>query len=184
MPGCSITAGYAIPCKDYVGGIKKIYLGELADFETGVTITSGSVSELPSASVYQWDLKPGSSSATQNVQSDPVAHTVFWEQVAEVVEAAIIRTAGDATDALNFESATRGRWVVFVQDQNDNIFMFGRVRGAEVTAGTIATGQGMGDANGYTFTFTANEDAPAPPLDDFTAVPFDNFVSITVVPGA
>jgi hypothetical protein len=181
MPGCTITAGRAIPCKDFVGGIKAIYFGNLADFATGVVITAGAVSDLPTASIYKYELKPGSSSFTENITADAVANTVFWEQVAEAALSAITETRGTATSRLELEAIARGRWVVFVQDENDNILMAGRIRGMDVTGGTTVTGQAHGDANGYTLTLTANESEPATICQDFTAVPFDNYINITVV---
>jgi hypothetical protein len=70
--------------------------------------------------------------------------------------------------------------IVFVQDNNDNIWMVGRMDGAEVTAMTTATGVAKGDLNGYTITFTAEEAHKAYRLESFTDFPFDNF-DVTVV---
>jgi uncharacterized protein GlcG (DUF336 family) len=75
----------------------------------------------------------------------------------------------------------KNRLVVFVQDNNDNIWMVGRMDGAEVTAASTATGVAKGDLNGYTVTFTAEEAHKAYRLESFSAVPFDNFAGITVV---
>lgn len=184
MAGCTITAGYGVPCKDYIGGIKALYFGALEDFATGVTITAGAVAELPTASIYKYDLKPGTGSYTDVPMGDAAAHTVYFEQTATAYFNALVLAKGVATERLDFEALARGRWVIFVQDSNDNIFMAGRIRGAELTSGDWTTGTGIGDANGYNCTFVATEAAPAPPLDDFTAVPFDNFAEITVVEAA
>jgi hypothetical protein len=74
----------------------------------------------------------------------------------------------------------KNRLAVFVQDNNDNIFMIGRNDGAEVTAMTTSTGVAKGDLNGYTVTITAEEPNKAYLLEPFTSVPFDNFDDITV----
>jgi hypothetical protein len=79
------------------------------------------------------------------------------------------------------ELVAKNRLVVFVQDNNDNIWMVGKADGAEVTAMTTATGVAKGDLNGYTITFTAEEAHKAYRLESFTSTPFDNFASITVV---
>jgi hypothetical protein len=79
------------------------------------------------------------------------------------------------------ELVGKNRLVVFVQDNNDNIWMIGRMDGAEVTAASTATGTVKGDLNGYTITFTAEEKSKAYRLESFTSIPFDNFSSITVV---
>ena len=43
--------------------------------------------------------------------------------------------------------------------------MMGRVNGADVTAGTVSTGNALGDFNGYNLTFTAQETSPPDFLD-------------------
>ena len=79
------------------------------------------------------------------------------------------------------ELIAKNRLVVFVQDNNNNIWMVGKVDGAEVTAASTMTGTAKGDMNGYTITFTADEANKAYRLESFTTTPFDNFASITVV---
>jgi len=54
-----------------------------------------------------------------------------------------------------------GRPHVFIVDQNDNVFLMGKENGADVTAGTVSTGNALGDFNGYNLTFTAMEKDPA-----------------------
>ena len=49
----------------------------------------------------------------------------------------------------------------------------------DVTGGSIATGSGMGEFNGYTLTFTGMEKVPANFLADTLSA-----VGFTVVPGA
>ena len=53
-----------------------------------------------------------------------------------------------------------GRPHIFVVDQNDNVFLMGKDNGADVTAGTVSTGNALGDFNGYNLTFTAMEKLP------------------------
>ena len=74
----------------------------------------------------------------------------------------------------------KNRLIVFVQDNNDNIWMVGRYDGAELTASTTSTGVAKGDLNGYTITLTAEEKDKAYRLESFTSTPFDNFPDIEV----
>jgi hypothetical protein len=82
------------------------------------------------------------------------------------------------------ELVAKNRLVVFVQDNNNNIWMVGKVDGAEVTAASTSTGTAKGDLNGYTITFTAEEANKAYRLESYASIPFDNFQSISVAPGS
>jgi hypothetical protein len=53
-----------------------------------------------------------------------------------------------------------GRPHVLVVDHNDNVFLMGKDNGADVTAGTVSTGNALGDFNGYNLTFTSMEKLP------------------------
>ena len=49
---------------------------------------------------------------------------------------------------------------VIIVDKNDNVFMMGLKEGADLSAGTVSTGNALGDFNGYNLTFTAQETSP------------------------
>ena len=55
---------------------------------------------------------------------------------------------------------------ILVEDNNGNVFLAGLEYGMDVTGGSIVTGSGMGEYNGYTLTFTGMEKVPANFLDD------------------
>jgi hypothetical protein len=175
---CELTAGFALDCKEGVGGIKAIYLQQLADFQTGVTVdaTSGEIDALPTASIYQFTLPKHTGSFTEEVQSSVENGTIFYTQT---VTATFFQLS--AARRKQLEIIAKNRLVCFVLDNNNNIWMVGKVDGAEVTAMSTATGTAKGDLNGYTITFTAEEKNKAYRLESYTTTPFDNFGSITVV---
>ena len=175
---CDLTAGFALDCKEGVGGIKAIFLQQLVDFQSGVTVdaTSEEIDGLPTASVYQYTLPKHTGSFTEEVQSSVENGTIFYTQT---VTATFFKLT--AARRKQLELVAKNRLVVFVQDNNDNIWMVGKVDGAEVTAASTATGTAKGDLNGYTITFTAEEAHKAYRLQSYSTTPFDNFASITVV---
>ena len=175
---CELTAGFTLDCKDGVGGIKAIYLQQLVDFQTGVTVdgTSGEIDGLPTASIYQFTLPKHTGSFTEEVASSVENGTIFYTQT---VTATFFQLS--AARRKQLEIIAKNRLVVFVLDNNNNIWMVGKVDGAEVTAMSTATGTAKGDLNGYTITFTAEEKNKAYRVESFASVPFDNFGSITVV---
>jgi hypothetical protein len=175
---CELTAGFALDCKDTIGGIKAIYLQQHADFLNGVTAdsTTEEIDALPTASIYKYICPKHTGGFTEEVASSVENGTIFYTQT---VTATFFKLSAPRRKQL--ELLGKNRLVVFVQDNNDNIWMVGRMDGAEVTAASTATGVAKGDLNGYTITLTAEEAHKAYRLESFSAVPFDNFGSITVV---
>ena len=175
---CELTAGFALDCKEGVGGIKAIFLQQLADFQSGVTVdaTSEEIDGLPTASVYQYTLPKHTGNFTEEVASSVENGTIFYTQT---VTATFFKLS--AARRKQLELVAKNRLVVFVQDNNNNIWMVGKVDGAEVTAASTSTGTAKGDLNGYTITFTAEEAHKAYRLESYSTTPFDNFGSITVV---
>lgn len=175
---CELSAGFLLDCKDSIGGIKAIYLQQHADFLSGVSV-DGSTQEidaLPTADVYKYICPKHTGSFTEEVASSVENGTIFYTQT---VTATFFKLT--AARRKQLELIAKNRLVVFVQDNNDNIWMVGRYDGAEVTAMTTATGVAKGDLNGYTITFTAEEKNKAYRLESFTTLPFDNYGGIDVI---
>jgi hypothetical protein len=175
---CELTAGFGLQCKDGIGGIKAIFIQQHEDFLTGVTADASSeeIYGLPTKTIYQYTLPKHTGMFTEEVASNVENGTIFYTQT---VTATFHKLSAPRRKQL--ELVAKNRLVVFVQDNNDNIWMVGRIDGAEVTAASTATGTAKGDLNGYTITFTAEEAHKAYRLESFTSVPFDNFAGITVV---
>ena len=152
---CNLTLGRKEPCKDVVGGIKKIYLinfQPLTLFETSGEVTdiadAGGSAEVD-AVVYE---VRHASSLTSNINSSRETGTTFFESTLEL-------TFKKLSKADNAELAimAHGRPHIIVVDNNDNRMIVGHEYGCEVTGGTAVTGNAMGDLSGYTLTFTAQE---------------------------
>ncbi len=176
---CELTAGFLLDCKDSIGGIKAIYLQQHEDFLSGVTIdpSTEEISALPEVDVYKYICPKHTGSFTEEVASSVENGTIFYTQT---VTATFFKL--NALRRKQLELVAKNRLVVFVQDNNDNIWMIGKADGAEVTAMTTATGVAKGDLNGYTITFTAEEAHKAYRLESFTNNPFDNFDVTPIAP--
>ena len=174
---CELTAGFNLDCKDTIGGIKAIYLQQHEDFLTGVTADASTeeIDALPTKTIYKYICPKHTGSFTEEVASSVENGTIFYTQT---VTATFFKLSAPRRKQL--ELLGKNRLVVFVQDNNDNIWMVGRMDGAEVTAASTATGVAKGDLNGYTITLTAEEKNKAYRLESFTSIPFDNFADIDV----
>ena len=171
---CNLSAGRAVPCKDVVGGIQKVFFvdfGGLGD----VTYTADEITDASGTfSAYEYDLK-GGSSLEQTITSSRETGTTFFEQVLT-----LNLTKLSKEDNVQIKLLAYGRPQVAVVDNNGNAFLMGVEFGAEVTGGTVATGTAMGDLSGYTLTLTAQEKLPANFIAGATlANPFIGLTSAT-----
>ena len=138
---CDLTGGRLRPCKDAVGGIKKIHFVDFGDLGT---LTFGSSDEIT-------DVK-GNSSLETNITSSLENGTTFFEQVVNMTLFKLTKE-----DNKELKLMAYGRPHVVVQTFDDKFLLVGAENGADVTGGTAVTGTAMGDLNGYTLTLTANE---------------------------
>ena len=171
---CNLATGRAVPCKDVVGGIQKVFFvdfGGLGD----VTYTADEITDASGTfSAYEYDLK-GGSSLEQTITSSRETGTTFFEQVLT-----LNLTKLSKEDNVQIKLLAYGRPQVAVVDNNGNAFLMGVEFGAEVTGGTVATGTAMGDLSGYTLTLTAQEKLPANFIAGATlANPFIGLTSAT-----
>lgn len=162
---CSITlTGRAFPCKDAIGGIKRIYVKAFNAADFGA-VTAGAIADAAAAiTVYGFEVTKNSSYFTETVTASVENGTVFYAQEVSVTFPKL--TAADQSEL--YELA-KSRLCVIVHDNNDNYWIAGLRRGVELTGGTHQTGTATGDLNGYQLTFTAEEATPAPSLTYATA---------------
>lgn len=178
---CNLTRSRAEACKDTVAGIKEVYLVDFGKLGTITLDSDGQVSNMTGdasndLTAFKYEVK-GNNSFETNVNASRENGTVFYEQVLNITLKKLTKE-----DHKELKLLSAGRPHLFVVDRNDNVFLMGRVEGADVTAGTVSTGNALGDFNGYNITFTAQETTPP----DFCVVdnteatfPFSEFAGLT-----
>lgn len=156
---CDLSVGLAsIGCKDNTGGITKIYLAN-AESVASITAASGTISAITMATdklFYEFALPKFSGSFTENIKASAENGTVYYEQVIT----GSMRKMSVANRNLIKTLAT-ANLVAIVADANGNHWYVGETRNLDLTEGSAATGTQMGDKNGYSFTLTGMEPAPA-----------------------
>ena len=175
---CSLTlAGRGVACKDALGGVKRAYIAAWAD---GIweDIVSGEVAGSTAAiTFYTYYMTKGSGSLTQTITSDIAAGTIFYDQALSLTFAKMA-----TADITELQNISKGRMAVMVEDNNGNWFVLGHKHGVEVSGGTVQTGTAVGDQNGFTLEFNAQEVAPAPFLTLTAGAPADADITITAAP--
>jgi hypothetical protein len=160
MP-CYISSGEVLGCSDSIGGIKKVYIaggpGEITGYTynsagaiTGATSTTGTT-------LYGFELKRNTSSLTQTVTKSYENGTVYFEQVLEVV---LFKYDQEKRDKMKVLSQNDNLQIIAI-DQNDVQYLLGQVNFSYLSGGAATSGLALGDRNGFSLTFTAQEAEPA-----------------------
>ena len=174
---CSINSGFALGCRDNTGGIKALYI--LSGSVSAITDTSDEISDIAGAGIfYQFDLQRGTSDFTETINGSTENGTVFYEGTVNAVFAKMQTSTRNQIKVL----AANPDLKIVVETNNDvdgsKFFYVGRVHGAQLNAGQGQTGTAIGDANGYTLTFTSQEPNPADVIAGTTLA--DALTGITV----
>jgi hypothetical protein len=171
---CDLTGGRLKPCKDAVGGVRKIHFVDFGDLGT-ITLTDDEVTDMSGTFTYHtYDVK-GNSSLETNINSSVENGTTFFEQVVNITLHKLTKEDNKELKLMSY-----GRPHIFIETFDGNLLLVGREHGAEVTGGTMVTGTAMGDLQGYTLSFTANEVLPPNFVNGATAAdPFAGMSSAT-----
>ena len=159
---CVLTKGRNVACKSGVGGLKSVYFTDFGDLGA-ITIAGFEITAIAgSPTLYQFDLK-GNSTFETTVTSSRENGTTFYESTLTLNFTFQDR---DTQEEIRLLSIARPHiWVeAYSGLAGSSYYLMGKVNGCELTTGTFSNGAAMGDLNGYSLTFTAQEMA-AP---DFT----------------
>tara|TARA_Y100001937_G_scaffold111541_1_gene158247 strand:+ start:85 stop:657 length:573 start_codon:yes stop_codon:yes gene_type:complete len=156
---CVLTRSRAEACKDVVAGIKEVYF---IDFGGLGTVTLGSSDEITNLTgdssndlaSHKYEVK-GNNSFETTINASRENGTVFYEQTLNIT---LKKLTKEDHKELKLLAAARPHIVVV--DKNDNAFMMGLNEGADLSEGTVSTGNALGDFNGYNYTFVAQETSP------------------------
>ena len=158
---CFITSGEQLGCSDSIGGIKKVYIvgggGEVTGYTynaagaiTGATSTTGTT-------LYGFELKRGVSSLTQTLNKSYENGTVFFTQELTI---SLYKYDTAKRDKLKVLSQNDTLQIIAI-DQNDTQYLLGQTNFSFLSAGDATSGQALGDKNGFSMTFQAQEAEPA-----------------------
>jgi len=156
---CALTQGYTLDCRDSLGGITEVYFIEKGNV-TSTTQASGVITAVVKASskvFRKYELVPGTSSLTENINASVQNGTVFYAQ-----ELSIILNKLQANTRNEILLLAQNTLAAVVGDNNGKYWYLGKVHGINITGGSGATGTAQADRNGYTLTFSSGEKELAP----------------------
>lgn len=165
---CEITSGYAIECRDSVGGVETIYLIENsalydASGNSRVTSASGVVTALTKNTgkrFWKFEVPRGTANTSNGITSSQENGTFFYTH--QVVFPINQRNA----TIRNIVTTLGKNRVTFVTKEGDNLYrMFGKEFGLSLDNSEGGSGTALADRNGYMLTFSSQE------REDFLVVP-------------
>lgn len=162
---CLINSGYALGCRDSVGGISLAYIGNfnadagyLYDGSENIVGVTGST-----VSYYTFEQEMETGAFAQEGAYSTENGTVFFTQ-----NLSLIFHKNDAALRNQLLVLSQANLSVIVKDQRGEYWLVGKQNGVRVTAGSMNTGKAYGDLNGVTLTLTGKEPEPAYRIDDIT----------------
>jgi hypothetical protein len=156
---CALTQGYTLDCADGIGGIKKIYVTELANKST-LTEASGVVTAFTLSSgkkFWAYDLIKETGNFTEDQTKSVANGTVFYDQKLTFT----IRKL-QASLQQELRLLAQNDLMIIVLDRNGIYWLLGKTNGVDLITRGGASGTAMGDMNGYTLNFEGKEERPMP----------------------
>lgn len=158
MP-CVLTNGYTLGCRDNIGGIQEVYIGEWnGDGLTYVFGTNNIIGTFSGATgpFYTFEQEIETGSYTENGVFSTENGTAFYEQTLTINLYKM-----DAALRNQILILGQGKWRIIVKDQRGNYFLMGKQNPVRVSASTPGLGKAYGDLNGAVITFMGKEPEPA-----------------------
>jgi len=157
MSTCILNSGYSLGCKDNIGGIRRVYIGNFADDNIYVEdadniITSMLNSTSGAITYYTFEQRQESGEFNENGNHSVENGTTFYEQVLS-----LIFTKNEATLRNTLFLLAKSTLSVIVETQNGRYILMGKINAVNMTASTVATGKAYGDLNGTNVTLTGKE---------------------------
>ena len=156
---CALTQGFNLDCRDAVGGLKEVYIIEL-DNVASITEASGVVTAITKETgkrFWKYSLIRETSNAEETITGNEQNGTIFYAQKLDIIVNK--RQVSVRNEILLL---AKNHLTIVAVDNIGNAWLYGRVNGLMLNAGTSPSGTAWGDRNGYTLTFSGNETELAP----------------------
>ena len=154
---CALTQGYTLDCRDSVGGVKTIYVTELAN-KASITTASGTITAFTLTAgkkFWTYELMKETANLTENITTSDTNGTLFYDQNLTFT----IRKM-QASLSQEIKLLAQNRLMIIVLDRNGKYWLLGQNNGAELQPSTANTGTAFGDMNGYSLVFKTKEESP------------------------
>ena len=155
---CELTKGFVVGCNDSAGGIAEFWFANIDDTFALTYDASGEVSAIAGAAYYKYETTNAQGAASvmnDNATVNDQNGTSFFDQTATYV-----LNKMDNTKRNEVKMLARAKLSVIIKDNNGSYWLMGATNGVRMTASDSGTGTALGDRNGYSLSFQAQEPEP------------------------
>lgn len=155
---CLLSSGYTLGCRDSIGGIQEVYIGNFDADQTYTLDASEIITAFAGSTVsyYTFEQEMETGEFNQSGQYSTENGTVFFDQ-----QLTLTFHKNDATLRNQLLVLSQANMSVIVLDQRGEYWLMGYQNGVRAISGAQNTGKAFGDLNGITITLQAKEPEPA-----------------------
>ena len=156
---CILTTGFALDCKDSVGGIKNIWVVESTAKATLAQNASGTVTALTLSAgknFFKYELRKNTSHFDPEIVTNDANGTTFYPGTLTIQ-----MTKMEVYKRNELKLLAQNNLLFIVLDRNGSYWLIGNNNGCTLKTGKGSTGTAMGDFNGWNLDFEyMEEDMP------------------------
>lgn len=153
MSNCLLTTGFSLDCRNSIGGVDEVWIGEFEGLDTDAfTVVSGAVSAmsmLGSYKFYNYKLRKNTSEGKADFAGDVATGSGY---IMQSVQIQLDRF--DVTKRNEIRLLGQKPLMIIVKDKNGLLSLYGAEHGLDLSEGTAGTGKEATSLNGFVLTFT------------------------------
>ena len=168
---CDLTTGFTVGCNDSTGGIAEFWFANMpTDFAVAESATGEASAITGNGLIYYKYETTNAQGAASVINDNPTVNdqngTSYFDQTCTYV-----LNKMDTAKRNEVKMLARAKLSVIVKDNNGIYWLMGKVNGVRMTAGDTGTGTALGDRNGYSLSFQAQETEPLTEVTAESAFP-------------
>jgi hypothetical protein len=161
MSTCNLTQNIPLDCRQAIGGIKSIFVTNLANQTTGPTVSGGTVtaySLTPGGGFkfFRYDFRKATGEWTETQTLSDSNWTIYFSG-----DIKIQFTKMEVVKQQELFLLGQNDLIVIILDNNGTYWLVGTVNGATLSKIDQKTGKAFGDLNGYSIEIKYLEPKPA-----------------------
>lgn len=162
---CALTQAYNLDCRDSYGGIKEVYIMELAN-ASSITAAAGVITAIAKVATklfYDYQLVAHTAEGDENLTPSRENGTL---SVTQSLKFPINKMTVAVRNELLL--LAKNRLLIVIVDNNGTGWLYGKEYGMMLAPTSFKTGKVLGDRNGYELAFEGTEKEPAMQVDAAT----------------
>lgn len=159
---CNLTTGFAVGCNDSIGGVAEFWIANMPSDFAAATDGSGEVTGLSGTGLEYFKFECTNAQGASSLMNDnPTVNdangTSFFDQTATYVLNKMEKAKRNEVKMI-----ARAKMSIIIKDNNGTYWLMGETNGVRLVSGENGTGTALGDRNGYSLSFQAQEPEPMP----------------------